>query len=307
LKRREGAKNEETIQALYENWMKLATQVLPGETNYFHKRLEAKELFNKIAFAQSYVRRNQEVRHFLHLKKAATIVSSRYKGRLTRQKMSASDRQLCYKSMLALRISFERLIGKKMRRKDSLDREYLRDYINCDAHPAFKAILTDAQERDMWFAGETLKVNEKSKAQPRFLLIGNSYLHNVKGQKSGKIKERRKIPIASLKSLSLSPFHDNYLFIHVHCKDGADLMYEVDQKTEVVLLLQKLYKEVTKKELRVDVSENIEFDATKETPLWSGQRNLIKFVQDPQSKSTTLIKIDKCNAQVTVGTKYMRG
>ncbi len=81
----------------------------------------------------------------------------------------------------------------------------------------------------------------RSKAQPRFLLIGNSYLHNVKGQKLGKIKERRKIPIASLKSLSLSPFHDNYLFIHVNSKDGADLMYEVDQKTEIVRLLQKLY------------------------------------------------------------------
>jgi hypothetical protein len=141
--------------------MELATQVLPGETNFFHKRLEAKELFNKVAYAQSFVRRNQAERHFLHLKKAVTVVSSRFKGRLTRLKMPVSERQICYKSMLALRISFERLFGKKMRRKDSLDREYLRDYINCDAHPAFKAILTDAQERDMWFAGETLKVNEK--------------------------------------------------------------------------------------------------------------------------------------------------
>ncbi len=67
------------------------------------------------------------------------------------------------------------------------------------------------------------------------------------------------------------------------------------------------YKELTKKELCVNVTENIEFDATKETPLWSGQRNFVKFVQDPESFSTTLIKIDKCNAQVTVGTKYVRG
>lgn len=162
MKRREDAKNEETIQAVYKHWIELATQVLPGETTtFFHKRLEVAELCNKVAFAQSFVRRNQEVRHLLHLKKAATIISSRYKGHMTRQNMPASERQICYKSMLALRISFERLFGKKMRRKDSLDRAYLRDYIHCDRHPAFNAILTDAQEQDVWFAGETLKVNEK--------------------------------------------------------------------------------------------------------------------------------------------------
>jgi len=52
-------------------------------------------------------------------------------------------------------------MGKKKRRRDSLDRVYKGDYIGCPAHPAMTHVITAAQQRRILFAGETLKINER--------------------------------------------------------------------------------------------------------------------------------------------------
>ncbi|OQR81087.1 myosin-like protein [Achlya hypogyna] len=295
--RRAGANNKVTIAALYGRWTSLADAVLPARTR-FHAQLEAAELHNKVAFAQSFVRRNAAVANLRKLKAAVAVFSSRWKGRQTRKNMPYEQWQRCYQVMLGIRTEFERLFGKKKRRRDTLDRVYLGDYINCSKYPALRALITDARQRQILFAGETLKVNEKTVAQSRLLLIGETYMHNVKAEKIDKPKERRRVQIAALKSLSMSSLQDNYLFVHV--EGEVDLMYEVDQKTEIVMLLRKRFKELRKKELPVMISDEIEFEAKK------NQRNLVKFVKAPTVATTTLEKVDKKHVIVRVGTLQQR-
>jgi len=153
--------------------------------------------------------------------------------------------------------------------------------------------------------------------QPRILLIGETYLHNVKADKIDKPKERRRIKIVQLSHLSLSSLIDNYIVIHV--KGELDYLYEIDQKTEVVQLLRQRYvplrihvlqdaylygcfrfKELQGKELRVVISDEIEFEASK------GKRHVVKFVKDNTSTHTSYEKLDRRTLRVSVGTPEKR-
>ncbi|OQR89929.1 myosin [Thraustotheca clavata] len=297
LMRREGSNNKIKIEVLYERWNELADAILPPNTR-FHKQLADAELYNKVSFAQSFVRRNAAVNKINRLKHAVAIFSSRWKGRQTRKNMPPEQWNRCYQVMLGIRTEFERLFGKKKRRRDTLDRVYLGDYLNCTKYPAIRSLMTDARQRQILFAGETLKINEKTVAQSRLLLIGETYIHNVKADKMEKPKERRRVQISQLKQLSMSSLQDNYLFIHV--EGEVDLMYEIDQKTEVVMILRKRFQELRKRELPMVISDAIEFEAKKH------QRNLVKFIKTPTSGTTTLEKVDKKNVVVRVGTLQHR-
>ncbi|KAF0718569.1 Aste57867_1615 [Aphanomyces stellatus] len=297
LKRRPGANDKAKVAALYAHWNELASKML-HPTSRLYKRLADEEVYNAVSFATSFVKRNAAVRHLAKVKKAVQVFSSRWKGRQTRAKMPAEEWQKCYQVMLGIRTEFERLFGKKKRRRDTLDRIYIGDYLGMAKHPAFAALLTATKERKVLFAGETLKVNEKFVAQQRYLVIGETYLHNIKADKIEKPKERRIVEIAKLKKLSLSSLHDNYLFVHV--ENDVDLMYEVDQKTEIVALLQKRFKELRKRELPVTISDSIEFEAKKGTNL------AFRFVKNPAVATVTMEKVDKKNGQITVGTKHVR-
>ncbi|ETW05324.1 hypothetical protein, variant [Aphanomyces invadans] len=297
LKRRQGAADKAKVAALYAHWNDLASKLLLP-TSRLHARLARDEVYNAASFLTSHIKRNLAVRKLERLKKAVQVFSSRWKGRQTRRRMSPDLAQKCYRAMLGIRTEFERLFGKKKRRRDTLDRVYLGDYLDLNKHAPIQALLTATKERQVLFAGVTLKVNEKFVAQSRLLLIGETALHNVKADKMDKPKERRVVPITQLTKISMSSLHDNYLFIHVD--NDVDLMYEVDQKTEIVLVLKKRYKELRKRDLPITISDTIEFEAKK------GTRLAFRFVKNPQTTVTTMEKVDKKNGQVNVGTKVAR-
>ncbi|RHY32265.1 hypothetical protein DYB32_002718, partial [Aphanomyces invadans] len=294
LKRRQGAADKAKVAALYAHWNDLASKLLLP-TSRLHARLARDEVYNAASFLTSHIKRNLAVRKLERLKKAVQVFSSRWKGRQTRRRMSPDLAQKCYRAMLGIRTEFERLFGKKKRRRDTLDRVYLGDYLDLNKHAPIQALLTATKERQVLFAGVTLKVNEK---YSRLLLIGETALHNVKADKMDKPKERRVVPITQLTKISMSSLHDNYLFIHVD--NDVDLMYEVDQKTEIVLVLKKRYKELRKRDLPITISDTIEFEAKK------GTRLAFRFVKNPQTTVTTMEKVDKKNGQVNVGTKVAR-
>ncbi|CAK4616242.1 hypothetical protein LEN26_003667 [Aphanomyces euteiches] len=294
VKRRSGANDKVKVAALYEHWNELASKLLTP-TSRLQKQLDDGEEYNAVSFATSFVKRNLEVIRLRRLKRAVQVFSARWKGRQTRKNMAPERWNQVHQARLGVRTEFERLFGKKKRRRDTLDKIYLGDYLDLNMHTAVKALMTATKEREVLFAAETLKVNEKFVAQPRLLLIGETYLHNVKADRMDKPKERRIVSIAQLQKISMSSLHDNYLFVHVD--NDVDLMYEVDQKTEVVLLLKKRFKELRKRDLPVTISDTIEFEAKKGTHLG------FRFVKNPESNVTTMEKVDKKNGQITVGYK----
>ncbi|RQM20209.1 hypothetical protein B5M09_012401, partial [Aphanomyces astaci] len=255
LMRRNGAADKATVAGLYSHWDQLASKVLQPSSR-LRSHLAAGEVYNAASFLTSYAKRNAAVRHLNKVKKAVQVFSSR-------------------------------LFGKKKRRRDTLDRVYLGDYLNVKKHTPLLALLKASKESHVLFAGETHKINEKFVAQTRLLLIGEMNVHNIKADKMDKPKERRVVPIAQLSKISMSSLHDNYLFLHVN--NDVGLMYEVDQKTEV---------ELCKRDLPVAISDTIEFEAKK------GMRLAFRFVKNQNTTVTTMEKLDKKNGQVNVGTKY---
>ncbi|RLO11178.1 hypothetical protein DYB28_011082, partial [Aphanomyces astaci] len=283
LMRRHGAADKATVAGLYSHWDQLASKVLQPASR-LRSHLAAGEVYNAASFLTSYAKRNAAVRHLNKVKKAVQVFSSRWKGRQTRRNMSPDLARKCYKAMLGIRTE---LFGKKKRRRDTLDRVYLGDYLNVKKHTPLLALLKASKESHVLFAGETHKINEKFVAQTRLLLIGEMNVHNIKADKMDKPKERRVVPIAQLSKISMSSLHDNYLFLHVN--NDVGLMYEVDQKTEV---------ELCKRDLPVTISDTIEFEAKK------GMRLAFRFVKNQNTTVTTMEKLDKKNGQVNVGTKY---
>ncbi|KAF0689084.1 Aste57867_19356 [Aphanomyces stellatus] len=290
--RRVGATDKKA--AVYAHWDALASVVLPPMTR-FHCRLADLEVYNAVSFATSFIKRNAAVRHLARMKHAVQVISSRWKGRQTRAKMPAAQWQKCYDAMLGIRTEFERLFGKKKRRRDTLDREYTADYLGLANHAPLRALFASAKESQVLFAGRVIKVNEKFDPQPRLLLIGESYLHNVKADKIEKPKERRLVDIAKLAKLSLSSLQDNYLFVHVENEVG--LMYDVDQKTEIVTALQKRFKALRKHDLPVEILDTISFEAKR------GTRLTFSFEKNPASSVTTMTKLDKRTGKIYVGGK----
>ncbi|RHY75462.1 hypothetical protein DYB38_005348 [Aphanomyces astaci] len=219
LMRRHGAADKATVAGLYSHWDQLASKVLQPASR-LRSHLAAGEVYNAASFLTSYAKRNAAVRHLNKVKKAVQVFSSR-------------------------------LFGKKKRRRDTLDRVYLGDYLNVKKHTPLLALLKASKESHVLFAGETHKINEKFVAQTRLLLIGEMNVHNIKADKMDKPKERRVVPIAQLSKISMSSLHDNYLFLHVN--NDVGLMYEVDQKTEVVGDVTSVKRSTVHKKSAVEV------------------------------------------------------
>ncbi|CAK4643656.1 unnamed protein product [Aphanomyces euteiches] len=280
---------------LYASWHALADKVLP-DTTRFHKRLALDEEFNRVSFATSFIKRNAAMRRLRLIKNAVKIVGSRWRGYHVRATMPPALLESCYQAMLGIRTEFEKLFGQKKRRRDTLDREYVGDYLGLVNHPHIEKFFTAANERQVLFAGHTIKVNERFVPQARLLLIGETFLHNIKAPRIDRPKERRLIPITDLAKLSLSPFHDNYLFIHV-IHDGVGLMYNVHQKSEIALALRKRFRQICGRELLIEISDEISFEARR------GRRLTFKFIKNPLTHATSMKKIDRHHGEILVGTK----
>ncbi|XP_031555305.1 unconventional myosin-Ie-like isoform X2 [Actinia tenebrosa] len=163
------------------------------------------------------------------------------------------------------------LFNKKERRRCSINRNFVGDYIGYDENPALRS-LVEKRER-IEFAATVNKYDRRFKPTKRDLLLSSKHIYLIgrekvkKGPEKGRVFEviKRKLDIKSVVSVSLSHLQDDFLVLHL---PDYDSVLETVFKTEFLTLLASKYEDSTSKQLKIDISGSITFSVKKEG--WGG-------------------------------------
>lgn len=174
------------------------------------------------------------------------------------------------------------VLNKKERRRNSINRNFVGDYIGMDSRPELRQFVGRRERID--FAETVVKYDRRFKTLKRDLVLTPKFLYLIgrekvkQGPEKGQIKEvlKRKIELKDIQSVSLSPLQDDFLILH---EAQYDSVLEGVFKTEFLSLLYKRYEERTQKKLPLRFSNQLEFKVKKEgwTPWGAAGSRQIQF------------------------------
>ncbi|KAL4227974.1 Unconventional myosin-If [Mactra antiquata] len=174
------------------------------------------------------------------------------------------------------------LLNKKERKRFSINRNFVGDYIGMEENPAIRALVGKRERIE--FADTVNKYDRRFKATKRDLLLTPQNIYLIgrekikKGPQKGQFVEvvKRKLPLEQVQSAAFSTMQDDIFILHIQ-NDYASVLESLF-KTEFLSLLTKRYKDKTGKELRLQFSDSLEFAVKKEGWGGGGSR-MIKFVR----------------------------
>ncbi|KAK2497641.1 hypothetical protein MC885_009121 [Smutsia gigantea] len=176
------------------------------------------------------------------------------------------------------------LLNKKERRRNSINRNFIGDYIGMDEHPELQQFVGKREKID--FADTVTKYDRRFKGVKRDLLLTPKCLYLIgrekvtQGPDKGLVKEvlKRRIEVERITSVSLSTMQDDIFILH---EQEYDSLLESIFKTEFLSLLAKRYEEKTQKQLPLKFSNTLELKLKKENwgPWSAGGSRQVQFHQ----------------------------
>lgn len=176
------------------------------------------------------------------------------------------------------------LLHRKERRRNSLNRNFVGDYIGMEEHPELQQFVGKREKID--FADTVTKYDRRFKGVKRDLLLTPKCLYLIgrekvkQGPDKGLVKEvlKRRIELERLLSVSLSTMQDDIFILH---EQEYDSLLESVFKTELLSLLAKRYEEKTQKQLPLKFSNTLELKLKKENwgPWSAGGSRQVQFHQ----------------------------
>ncbi|KAI8809341.1 myosin IF [Cladochytrium replicatum] len=188
------------------------------------------------------------------------------------------------------------MYGKKERKRFSINREFLGDYLGFLDNPVLKSLL--GKNEKAIFADIITKYDRKFKSVERQLLVTETHLFMIgeEKEKSGPNKGKfvkvvkRKIGIQDIAGVSLSTKADDFFVLHV--KNDYDTVMENPLKTEFLTVLSERYRLITGQMLDLSFSDNIKY-TVKKTTWQSGGVFEIHFVTDNTCRIPTVMSKGK--------------
>ncbi|XP_036435421.1 unconventional myosin-If [Colossoma macropomum] len=170
------------------------------------------------------------------------------------------------------------LYNSKERRRNSINRNFVGDYLGMEERPELRQFLSKRERVD--FADSVNKYDRRFKSIKRDLILTPKGIYLIgrekvkKGPEKGQIKEvlKRKLDIGSVRSVSLSTRQDDFFILH---EAQYDSLLESMFKTEFLSLLCKRYEEQTKAKLCLTFNDRLEFRLKKEGWGGGGTRSLV--------------------------------
>uniref|UniRef100_A0AAY4E977 Osteoclast-stimulating factor 1 n=1 Tax=Denticeps clupeoides TaxID=299321 RepID=A0AAY4E977_9TELE len=158
------------------------------------------------------------------------------------------------------------LLNKKERRRNSLNRNFVGDYIGTENHPEIRQFVGRRERID--FADVVVKYDRRFKSVKRDLILTSKFLYLIgrekvkQGPDKGQIQEvlKRNIELENIQSVSLSTLQDDFFILH---EQNYDSVLQCIFKTEFLSLLFKRYEEKTKKKLPLKFNNLLEFKVKK--------------------------------------------
>lgn len=163
------------------------------------------------------------------------------------------------------------LYNSKERRRNSINRNFVGDYLGLEQRPELRQFLAKRERVD--FADSVNKFDRRFKMIKRDLILTPKGIYLIgrekvkKGPEKGMIKEvlKRKLEFGSISGVSLSTRQDDFFVLH---EAQYDSLLESNFKTEFLSLLSKRYEDVTKRKLTISFADRLEFRVKKEG--WGG-------------------------------------
>uniref|UniRef100_A0A8K9V1Z6 Osteoclast-stimulating factor 1 n=1 Tax=Oncorhynchus mykiss TaxID=8022 RepID=A0A8K9V1Z6_ONCMY len=160
------------------------------------------------------------------------------------------------------------LLNKKERRRNSLNRNFVGDYIGTDNHPEIRQFVGRREKID--FADVVAKYDRRFRTVKRDLILTPKFLYLIgrekvkQGPDKGQIHEvlKRQIEVEKIQCLlsSLSTLQDDFFIIH---EEHYDSVLQCIFKTEFLSLLYKRYDEKTQRKLPLKFNNLLEFKVKK--------------------------------------------
>ena len=123
-------------------------------------------------------------------------------------------------------------LGKKERQRDSVNRQFLKDYILYDQNFGLQDIVNKGET--FLFADEVIRLNRRNQPERRDLVITDKAVYLIMRKKTPeaiKYELTRRTDLSSISSISLSELSDNYIILH---SNDYDNFFENNKKTEIV-------------------------------------------------------------------------
>ncbi|XP_053318478.1 unconventional myosin-Ie [Spea bombifrons] len=176
-------------------------------------------------------------------------------------------------------------LNKKERRRNSINRNFIGDYIGMEERPELRQFLGKREKVD--FADTVTKYDRRSKGIKRDLILTPKYVYLIgrekikQGPEKGMVKEvvKRKIEVERILSVTLSTMQDDFFILH---EQEYDSLLESLFKTEFISLLSKHYEEKTQRKLPLKFNNTLDMKLKKENwGPWSGGSGSrqVQFVQ----------------------------
>ncbi|KAM9328849.1 unconventional myosin-If [Gastrophryne carolinensis] len=163
------------------------------------------------------------------------------------------------------------LYGFKERRRNSINRNFVGDYLGMEDKPELRQFMTKREKID--FADSVNKYDRRFKSIKRDLILTPKYVYLIgrekvkKGPEKGQIKEvlKKKIEIQTIKSVILSTRQDDFVILQ---EAEHDTLLESVFKTEFISLMCKRYEELTRSKLTLNFCDTLQLRIKKEG--WGG-------------------------------------
>ncbi|XP_069506360.1 unconventional myosin-Ie-like isoform X2 [Ambystoma mexicanum] len=196
------------------------------------------------------------------------------------------------------------VLNKKERRRNSINRNFVGDYIGIENRPELKQFVGRRERID--FADTVTKYDRRFKTVKRDLILTPKLLYLIgrekvkQGPEKGMIKEvlKRKIELEKIQCVSLSTLQDDFIIVH---EAQYDSVLESIFKTEFLSLLYKRYEERTQKQLQLKFSNQLDFKVKKDgwAPWGAAGSRQIHF--QVMQGDVTLLKNNGKVLNVTIG------
>ncbi|XP_044835744.1 unconventional myosin-Ie [Mauremys mutica] len=196
------------------------------------------------------------------------------------------------------------LLNKKERRRNSINRNFIGDYIGMEEHPELRQFVGKREKID--FADTITKYDRRFKGVKRDLVLTPKCIYLIgrekvkQGPEKGLVKEvlKRRIEVERLLSVSLSTMQDDIFILH---EQEYDSLLESVFKTEFLSLLSKRYEEKTQRKLPLKFSNTLEVKLKKENwgPWSAGGSRQVQFMQG--QGDLAILKPSNKVLQVSIG------
>uniref|UniRef100_A0A8C9TSB9 Osteoclast-stimulating factor 1 n=1 Tax=Scleropages formosus TaxID=113540 RepID=A0A8C9TSB9_SCLFO len=196
------------------------------------------------------------------------------------------------------------LFNKKERRRHSINRNFVGDYLGMDDRPELRRFLAKREKID--FANTVTKYDRRFKGIKRDLILTPRCLYLIgrekvkQGPEKGQVMEvlKRKIEVERILGVSLSTLQDDFLIIH---EQEYDSLLECTFKTEFVSLLARRFEERSQRKLPLKFGNTLEVKLKKENwgPWSAGGSRQVQFVQGQGDEA--VLKPSNKMLQVSIG------